>query len=248
MEKIKILIVEDESIIAEDLREIIESLKYHVVGVAFSAKRAIEMLDREKPDLVLIDIILNGLEGGIYIANLINEKYKIPFVFVTSHADHATLEKARATRPAGYVVKPFGEKDIFAAIEIALFNFSNQQKKSADVESTPTSDEEFVINDNFFIKDGGRYTKVGFNEIKWVKADGNYVEVQTLQKKFLLRSPLKNILVQLPENSYIRVHKSYAVFKKFITKIEQNNIYIDDIVIPIGRKFKEELFKELGID
>lgn len=246
MEKIRILIIEDESIIAEDLREILESLKYQVVGVAFSAKRAIEMLEKEKPDLVLIDIILNGLEGGIYIANLINEKYGIPFIFVTSHADHATLEKARATRPAGYVVKPFGEKDIFAAIEIALFNYANLHNKAEDAIS-PESNEEFVINESFFIKDAGRYTKVGFSDIKWLKADGNYVEVQTINKKFVLRTPLKNILMQLPENTFVRVHKSYVVFKKYISKIEQNSLYIDDISIPIGRKYKEELFKELGI-
>lgn len=246
MEKIKILIIEDESIIAEDLREILESLKHQVVGIAFSAKRAIEMLEREKPDLVLIDIILNGLEGGIYIANLINEKYKIPFIFVTSHADHATLEKARSTRPAGYIVKPFGEKDIFAAIEIALFNYSDQiHKQSSSPE--PESNEEFVINESFFIKDSGRYTKVSFSEIKMIKADGNYVEIITTHKKFLLRSPLKNILMQLPESTFVRVHKSFVVFKKFISKIEQNSVFIDDIEIPIGRKFKEDLFKELGI-
>ena len=246
MGKIRILIVEDESIIAEDLREILESLKHHVVGVAYSAKRAVEMLEKEKPDLVLIDIILNGLEGGLYIANLINEKYGIPFIFVTSHADHATLEKARSTRPAGYIVKPFGEKDIFAAIEIALFNYSNQQI-SSDEGTLPESNEEFVINESFFIKDAGRYTKVGFNEIKWLKADGNYVEIMTTHKKFVLRSPLKNILVQLPENTFIRVHKSYVVFKKYISKIEQNFLFMDDVSIPIGRKYKEELFKELGI-
>ena len=127
----KILIVEDELIIATDLGDILESLGYEVCGDAISAREALELINEQSPDLVLLDIQIKGGMDGIELAGIIRSEFRIPFIFLTSHADASTLQRAKEVKPYGYIVKPFQEKDIRAAIEIALGNFEAEQKDPA---------------------------------------------------------------------------------------------------------------------
>ena len=126
--QIRILVVEDEPLIAEDIRDILESIDFTVSGVAYNSEAALAELSHNPPDMVLLDVNLGSELDGIEIASLINKQYGIPFVYITSYADRATLERAKHTQPMGYIVKPFDEKDLFSTLEIALYNFS--QKRS----------------------------------------------------------------------------------------------------------------------
>jgi DNA-binding NarL/FixJ family response regulator len=125
MKKSKILIVEDESIIAENLRYILNDLNYEVIGIASKYSIAIELIKAQLPDIVLIDIILGGSKGGIDLAHEINLKYKIPFIFSTSHSDPLTVKKAKEAKPNGYLLKPFSKANIFTTIEMALAGSQN---------------------------------------------------------------------------------------------------------------------------
>jgi len=116
----RILITEDEVIVAEDLRTTLTALGYEVAGVAGSKREALEMTERERPDLVLMDIQLKGEGDGIGAAAEINERHRIPVVFLTAHADQATLARASEVMPFGYVVKPFDEHGLHASIATAL--------------------------------------------------------------------------------------------------------------------------------
>lgn len=124
METIRVLIVEDDPIIAEDIKEMLSNVNYSTLGVAYDKTDAIEMIDRLKPDLVLLDINLEGNYEGFEIADQINKKRKIPFIYLTSYSGKEILEKAKYTMPMGYIVKPFNESELFSTIEISLFNFS----------------------------------------------------------------------------------------------------------------------------
>ena len=126
--QIRILVVEDEPLIAEDIRDILEAIDFTVSGVAYNSEAALAELSHNPPDMVLLDVNLGSELDGIEIASLINKQYGIPFVYITSYADRATLERAKHTQPMGYIVKPFDEKDLFSTLEIALYNFS--QKRS----------------------------------------------------------------------------------------------------------------------
>lgn len=117
---IKILIVEDEIIIAEDMHQLLLSLGYEVIGIAHKYSVAVDLLERVKPDIILLDITLGGAKTGIDLAHHINTKHKIPFVFLTSHADAATVKKAKEVRPRAYLVKPFNKEDIYTTLEVAL--------------------------------------------------------------------------------------------------------------------------------
>lgn len=116
----KILIVEDEPLIAEDLSMILGKAGFKVIGIANDGNRALDLLHSQSPDLVLLDIALNSSMSGIDVAEVINEKYDLPFIFITSFSDKHTLERAKDVYPHGYIVKPFKKKDILANIEIAL--------------------------------------------------------------------------------------------------------------------------------
>ncbi|MEM9546080.1 MAG: response regulator transcription factor [Bacteroidota bacterium] len=124
----KILIVEDEPIIAEDLSAIVQKAGYEVVGIANNGTQALDLLHTRNPDIALLDIALETGISGLDIAKTINEKYYIPFIFITSFSDKHTLEKAKGEYPDGYIVKPFKRKDILANLEIALHRSQKKQQ------------------------------------------------------------------------------------------------------------------------
>jgi len=113
--------VEDERIVAEDLRDMLKSLKYEVVGIVSSGEDAIQMAEETRPDLVLMDIQLNGQLDGVQAAEAIWAHQGIPVTYLTAFADENTLERAKATLPFGYILKPFEERDLKTTIEIALY-------------------------------------------------------------------------------------------------------------------------------
>lgn len=126
----KILIIEDEPLIARDLKRIIVNHDYEVAGICHNSDIALDVLATKTYDLVLLDIHLSGTRNGIELAHIIREKYLKPFIYITSFADRETIQQVKTTEPAGYVVKPFNEKDIFSAIEIALYKANLGRKES----------------------------------------------------------------------------------------------------------------------
>lgn len=128
MSKTKVLIIEDEVIVAKDIQRTLIKLGYDVPAIANSAQSAFEKIDQVDPDLVFCDIKLKGNLDGIDIALRLREEFMIPVIFLTSYVDKATLDRAKITEPYGYIVKPFNEVDLQTTIEMALYKFSQDQK------------------------------------------------------------------------------------------------------------------------
>ncbi|WP_452230930.1 response regulator [Lacinutrix sp. MEBiC02404] len=124
MSAIRILIVEDDPIISEDIKDMLTSANYEVVGTAYDKTDALQAIEKMKPDLVLLDINLDGNYEGFEIAEHINKTRKIPFLYLTSYSGKEIVQKAKKTLPMGYIVKPFNEQELFTSIEIAFYNFS----------------------------------------------------------------------------------------------------------------------------
>ncbi|OCR02763.1 diguanylate phosphodiesterase [Oscillatoriales cyanobacterium USR001] len=120
MSRAKILVVEDESIIAEDIADSLKALGYSITAIVFSGEEAIQIAGDMQPDLVLMDIRLQGEMDGITAAEEIRSRFQIPIVYLTAYADDRTLQRVNMTKPFGYVVKPFEEKNLHSAIQIAL--------------------------------------------------------------------------------------------------------------------------------
>ncbi len=121
-------IVEDESIVAMDLKSRLQSRGYEVLGISGSGEDAVEKIRQHKPDIVLMDIVLKGGMDGIAAAGIIREELRIPVVYLTAYADTKTLERAKQTEPYGYIIKPFKESDVISTLEVALYKASMERK------------------------------------------------------------------------------------------------------------------------
>lgn len=128
MDIVKVLIVEDERIIAESIKLSIEKLNYSVCGIEAWGEKVTVAIENLKPDLILMDIRLRGEMSGIQAAAIIKEKFDLPVVFLTSYSDDKTIQNAKHTYPYGYLVKPFEERELYATIEIALFKHRTSQE------------------------------------------------------------------------------------------------------------------------
>ncbi len=124
----RILVVEDEAIVANDIRLTLEGFGYRPIGTLSSGEHAIQVAHAETPDLVLMDITLRGEMNGVQAAKLIQAQLDIPVVFLTAHADEATLQEAKLMGPYGYIVKPFEERELRTAVEIALFKHESESR------------------------------------------------------------------------------------------------------------------------
>jgi DNA-binding LytR/AlgR family response regulator len=242
---IKILIVEDEGIIAEDMNQMLSDMGYEVLETAMDYEEALEILSTETPDLILLDVNLGGKKDGIDLAEVINEKYQVPFIFTTSFSDTQTLERAKHVSPVNYLVKPFKKEQLFTAIEMALFAIS-EKTKVEELNKTEEVDN-LVIKDSLFIKDKYRYTKLVLAEILWLKAEGNYIEIHLKDRKELIRSTLTQFLEKINKANFLRTHKSYAINLDYLTRLEPTEVFILDIAVPITKTYSESLVKRLEV-
>lgn len=124
----KIMIVEDEAIVAMSIKNLLKKMKYPVVGIFPSGEEAVEQVEQHNPDIILMDINLAGEMNGIETAREINKKTYVPIIYMTAYADEATLEEAKITEPFGYIIKPFIEKDIRGTLEMALYKQKIEKK------------------------------------------------------------------------------------------------------------------------
>lgn len=134
MSKEKILLVEDEGIVVLHLKKTLEGLGYVICGVATTGEDAIIKAMDSRPDLVLTDVVLKGVVDGIDAAEKIHALFNIPVIYLSAHSDEATLQRAKVTEPFGYIVKPFRERDLYIAIEFALYKSKMETDRKASAE------------------------------------------------------------------------------------------------------------------
>ena len=237
-------------IIADDMQSMLEEIGYEIVDNVIVYEQAEKVLKSEQVDLVLIDIILASDKTGIDLGKHIRENYDIPFIFVTSNSDRATVENAKTVKPNGYLVKPFEQQDLYTSIEIALSNFTYGTNKDAASPENMSDDDvpmsNSVLKDSIFVKKQHLYYRIQFGDIQFIKADNVYLEVNTVDKKFLVRSPLKDYLEKLPKHKFYRAQKSYIVNVDHIDAINSKDIMINNNLIPISKDFKEFIISAMN--
>ena len=140
----RILIVEDQRLIAADLENTLKKLGYVVVGNVASGEDAITTSDQVRPELVLMDVRLRGEMDGIHAAEIIRDRFNVPVVYLTAYADEETILRAKKTTPYGYLVKPFNERELRATIEIAFYTHQ-MERTLADERAKRQGAEEFKI-------------------------------------------------------------------------------------------------------
>ncbi len=247
IEKVNIFIVEDEIILAEDIKYRLSNMGYTVTGMASNAIDALKKIaNNTNINIILLDITIKGDLDGIELATLIKAKYDIPFIFLTSNANKDVVERANKTNPHAYILKPFNDRQIDIAINLALINFqSKTQEKSFSLNTNllPNSQSALKIKDSLFLKKGQHFERVALHDILFLQADSNYCNIFSRAKKFTYATVLKKIEAQLSSLQFLRVHRSYIVNIDKVTGFEGNQLFIDDKKIPISKNYRNTVFK-----
>ena len=237
MSKIKVLVVEDEIIIADNICKTLESIGYDVFEPVLNFSEAIAVIEKETPDIAILDIQLSGKKTGIDLAEKINEAYNFPFIFLTANEDFNTFTKAKQVTPYAYLVKPFSKNELFTAIEIAIHNFTR-----LNVNTNKPSTRKSI-----FVKQKSSFSKVFIDEILFIKSDHIYIEIHRKDnKKLISRTSLNEIKEKLNHN-FIRVQRGYIVNSNYVTKVYQSYLQISDITIPIGKKYRDNIQKNMNL-
>jgi DNA-binding LytR/AlgR family response regulator len=232
--KPRVLIVEDEAIIADDLNLILEDGGFEVLGPVDNAQDAFNILDKSSLELVLLDINIKGDIDGIEIGKKIKTKYKIPFIFITSYFDEETQKKVMSVEPSGYIIKPFQEEEVLINAKLALKKKSLQQTK--------------LKTDKIFVRDTGVLKPLKYQEVLYAKGEDNYTRICTKSgKEYIISSTLKVIESKLPVQLFVRIHKSFIINIDFIETIEGNSLEINQKSIPIGKAYRSDLFNVLDV-
>ncbi len=241
MRQTKIGIVEDEFIIANDIKKTLQELDYNIPKPCKNFDEAIAMFTNERPDLVILDIQLAGEQDGVSVAEYIRRQMDMPFIFLTANSDAATLDRVKKVRPNAYLTKPFQKKDLHVAIEIALsnFNFSSQPANNTG--------NNLLVKDSIFIKEGQYFHKLPLSDILYLEGDGAYINFYTEKRKFLVRGSIPQYLEKIGSDKFFRVHRSYAVNLDKVDTINTSIIIIKGIEIPISKNFRDELFTLINI-
>ncbi len=227
MTSYKILIVEDEILIADNLKHFLNKNGHDVIGMAISYDEAIEIYKEEEPDIVLLDIRINGNKTGIDIAHFIrNQENPVPFIFLTSQIDIENINEVKKTLPAGYLSKPVQKESLFASLEIAMHQ---HLKGNENVKTIP-------------LYDGNTNHMIPIDKILYIESEHVYVKVYIENRNYLIqRSSMKELLTYLPENQFLQTHRSFAVNTEKISHWDFENIYINDKIIPISRSRRKEV-------
>ena len=244
-----ILIVEDESIVAKDIQVCLRKLGYNVIGICSTGEGAVEKALDEKPDLIMMDIMLKEEMNGIQAAAAIRKEHDIPVIFLTAYTDRDTVDEAKETEPYGYIIKPFKEIDIQTAIEIAFYKHSKEKVVKKERDFYYSLVEKQDSNDMIFVKANQRLVKIKYEDIYFIEALKDYVVINTLERRYTIHSTMKDIESKMPEKQFVRVHRSFIIRIDKIKEIDHSNVVMDNEkkVIPVGGSYKDLLQERINL-
>lgn len=247
MERIRVIIIEDEFVIAEDIQSHLQLSGYDVLAIFDRAEKALPAILQNPPDILLVDIQLAGSMDGISLVQEVQSKLPLPIIYITANSDAATYGRARNTRPHAFLIKPFSPANLVAAIDLALDHFSNQT--SPETIERPVVKEyntqPFEVNGCLFIRTNGKYKKVCCSDMLFIEAAGSYVHVQTRQERFTLAQNLSHFQRKTSLPNLMRIHRSYVVNMNQIDSFEDSFVYINNHKLPLSENFKEEFMTKV---
>lgn len=227
MEGLKIGIVEDEILIAENIGMHIEDMGHTVSGIAPHFDSAMSLVESRKPDLLLIDIRLKGNKSGLEVAREVKEKYELPFLFLTSNTDRGTLKKALETLPMGYITKPFSYEDLFIAIELVRTKIQLGKEEGRKIE----------------IKNGTQRQWVALNDILFLEAARSYVTIHLKEGNIVLRQALGKLMGDFEAGEMARIHRSFAVNPRNVESVSSTKVIVAGVKLPLGPGYREEFLE-----
>ena len=246
-ERVKILIVEDEPILAMELSDSLEEEGYDVVGTANNGRKALDLFKRQSVDLLLCDITLKGDWDGIQTTHYLTSERPVPVIYLTALTDRQTLERAKQTYPAAYVTKPYQLHSLRTAIELAIYNFTvrttavSANPPVANPSGRDPLGREVIlrINDHLFIKQNNQFIKVSVSDLLYLEADNIYTNLFTKGRKYVLRLTLSGVLERINQPELVRIHRSYAVNINQVESFNEAEVRIGPQLLSLSRSYKD---------
>lgn len=238
MENIKVLIVEDELIIAAHIEQILEESGFKVMDILTKGEEVPGYLSKNKVDIILMDIKLAGKLDGVETISMINELFSIPVIYLTSNSDDLNYNRAKDTAPKAFLSKPFKDRDLVRCLDLVSLQLLN------DTVETETSSP---IKDFLFVRDNKRMVKIMVEDILIVEADRNYSKIITEDKEYLLSVPMKKVEEKIESEHIVRVHRSYLANLLRLDSFNQNYLFYKDRQIPISKSYKDEVISMLNV-
>lgn len=244
MSNVKLLIVEDEIIIAEMISSQLKKAGYSVTDLVSSGEEAILSVKYQVPDLIIMDIHLDGKLDGIDTAAQIKKELPVPVIFITDADDKKTAARAQAVGASAYLIKPFHEKQIMVSIHQALHNSSHNHIAAPD-ETDAHTEENYILNNCLFIKKEreSAFKKVPFDTILYIEADRAYCIIHTADSKYTHSSSMSQVHKRINNPSFVQVHRSHLVNLDKVDGVKGNLLLIGDVEIVVGETYKEDVMK-----
>ena len=224
--KIKIWIIEDEALIAHNLRLTLEDLGYAVLGQSYDYESGLESIDNQVFDLLLIDINLGNRDpekNGLALAAALKKVKNVPFVFLTAYSDKDTITKAAALQPSGYIIKPTNAATLFATLQIAIENHATHQKATMP-------NEKSAIPDYFFSKIGLKIHKIYWRDVAKLESIKNYVSIKVFHtdSEYLIRGSLVQIVQSMIpldlQMQFVRINRAVYLQHKAILSLNSESV------------------------
>lgn len=231
----KILIVEDEMIIAANISLQLKNLGYQVTATIPRGNEVLPSIENFPPDIILMDINLNGDLDGIDVVHAIQKKYTIPIIYLTANADSVSFNRAKLTNPYAFISKPFKKIDLQYALELTV------QRIKEEEEIAPVEDDTFVLSNSIFIRSSDKMVKVIIKNVLYIEAERNYCKIHCKDRELLIVSTLKELDEKLPTKNFMRIHRSFIVNLSHIDEIATSHVVIAKKAIPITAELKKEL-------
>jgi two-component system response regulator LytT len=244
----RVVVIEDEAIVRKDISMCLKRLGYEVVGTGDTAEKAVSLALELKPDIFLMDIRIKGDKTGIDAATEIKKSVNIPIIYLTAYADEATLEKAKVTEPYGYILKPFKEIDIKTSVEMALHKHKSDMQKFEQLDSIATVVEDENKVEAIFIRHQGKLIRLEYENIIFVEALKDYVNINLLENRYTVHSTMANIEKKLPNKYFSRIHRSYIINVHKIESLDASAVSVSGFnkELPIGASYKESLLNRIN--
>lgn len=232
---VKILIIEDEMIIAANIAMQLKNLGYHVTATIPRGEEVFPSIEQSTPEIILMDINLKGDLDGVDIVHAIQKKYKIPVIYLTANADEANFNRAKQTNPYAFISKPFKKTDLQHAIELTI------QRIEAEKLSATSTPDSLIISDSIFIRSSDKMVKVIIKNVLYIEAERNYCKIHCKEKELLIVSTLKELDEKLPSKHFLRIHRSFIVNISHVDEIATSHVVIAKKAIPITSELRKEL-------
>ncbi len=220
----KILVLEDEVIFVNLNTLIINKLGYELISIVDNGDEFLRIFKATQPDLVLLDVRVNGDKDGIDVAEQLQSiSPDTPVIFITSHTEQDIFQRAKQTNPYAYITKPFTEGTLQRTIELVV----QQHLKTIENKEAAGWIQDFVLKDSFFIKTGDKLEKIKIEDILYIEAESKYVVLFTAKKQVASRMGLQEILEKLPASQFIQIHRKHIVNLQFVENINLKNLEIE---------------------